>query len=47
MMSSYSELTSDVQVVFREWQSQASREAHHKRINETHDDGGQEKVRHC
>ncbi|KAK3768351.1 hypothetical protein RRG08_031140 [Elysia crispata] len=44
MMSGFSELTSDVQIVSREWQTQAAKEAFLRRLNEVHSDDDQEKV---
>ncbi|GFO23230.1 glutamate-rich protein 6, partial [Plakobranchus ocellatus] len=44
MMSGFSELTSDVQVVTREWQTQAAKEAFLRRLNEAHSDDEQEKI---
>ncbi|RUS74576.1 hypothetical protein EGW08_017657, partial [Elysia chlorotica] len=43
MMAGFAELASDVQVVAREWQTQAAKEAFLRRLNEVHSDDDQDK----
>lgn len=45
LLSGYSELTADVQIVPREWQTIAMKEAYLRRLTEVHSDEEQEKVR--